>query len=62
MTVAVNHHRDANDTLGPVVVRCAAPDPFEGLRGLDYIKARGLNRPVQRVQKSAQQASTPESK
>lgn len=28
-------------------------DPFAGLRGHDYIKARKLNSPVQRVQTSA---------
>lgn len=36
-----------------VYVREARPDPYKGLKGHDYIKARNLNPPVQRVQTSA---------
>lgn len=38
----------------PVVrIRESRPDPFQGLKGHDYIKARNLAPPVQRVQTSA---------
>ena len=38
----------------PVIrIRESRPDPFQGLKGHDYIKARNLNPPVQRVQTSA---------
>lgn len=29
--------------LGPVRIRVQAPDPYAGLKGADYIKARGLS-------------------
>lgn len=38
----------------PVVrTRAIATDPFEGLKGHAYIKARNLSKPVPRVQTSA---------
>lgn len=37
-----------------VRVRASAPDPLAGLKGRDYIRARNLDQPVQRVQTSAQ--------
>lgn len=40
---------DDNWTVGPARVRASCPDPLEGLRGHDYIAARGLNKPVQRL-------------
>jgi hypothetical protein len=36
-----------------VQTRVTSPDPFQGLKGHAYIKARNLARPVQRVQTSA---------
>lgn len=48
-------HRDQPTDIKPKVrVRATAQDPFAGLRGRDYIAARGLNAPVQKVQTSAQ--------
>jgi hypothetical protein len=38
---AITDH-DAIDHIGPVRVRCTARDPFAGLRGHDYLRARGL--------------------
>lgn len=40
---------DDNWTVGPARVRASCPDPLEGLRGHDYIAARGLNKQVQRL-------------
>jgi len=55
MTVAVNHSFCCtDDQAGPVITRVTALDPYKGLKGHDYIKARNLNKPVQRVQTSAQ--------
>lgn len=40
--------------ISPAVrTRAISPDPFEGLKGHAYIKARNLAQPVQRVQTSA---------
>jgi hypothetical protein len=40
--------------IPPVVrTRALSPDPFKGLKGHAYIKARNLAQPVQRVQTSA---------
>ena len=36
-----------------VTVRVTAPDPYAGLKGHAYIKARNLNKPVRPVQTSA---------
>ena len=38
-----------NWTVGPARVRASSPDPYAGLRGHAYIAARGLNKPVQRL-------------
>lgn len=55
MTVAVKHSfRSSHDELGPVTIRSSRPDPYAGIKGHDYIAARELNRPVQRVQTFAQ--------
>lgn len=45
-----------------VRIRSIASDPFVGLKGHDYIKARNLNRPVMRVQTSAHTELAPTSK
>jgi len=54
MSVAITHSFSDVDQIGTVIVRSTAPDPYEGLKGHDYIKARNLNSPVQRVQTFAQ--------
>lgn len=45
------------DCLPTVRVVIQFDDPFAGLKGHDYIKARNLDRQVQRVQTSAQPQS-----
>lgn len=40
-------------TDNKVRVLSTHPDPFAGLKGRDYIQARGLNKPVTRVQTNA---------
>ena len=40
---------DDDWTVGWVRVRASTLDPFEGLRGHAYIAARGLNKPVERL-------------
>jgi len=46
-------HSAAPDVHAKVNVRASARDDYAGLRGHDYIKARNLNPPVQRVHTSA---------
>jgi hypothetical protein len=41
------------DHIGVVRTVAVAIDQYSGLKGHDYIKARNLNPPVQRVQTSA---------
>lgn len=57
MSVAITHSFSDADQIGIVTVRSTAPDPYEGLKGHAYIKARKLNSPIQRVQTSAQTAT-----
>lgn len=62
MAVAFKHDpAKPEETVGRIVVRCVTRDPFNGLKGHDYIKARKLNQPVKRVQTSAQSVSAPPS-
>jgi len=49
-TSNVTGPRTANSAVRVVAYRT---DPYAGLKGHDYIKARNLNPPVQRVQTSA---------
>lgn len=50
---------EVSETTSPAVrIRTSTPDPFAGLRGHDYIKARNLSPHVQRVQTSAQPLET----
>lgn len=50
----------AGETPTQVRIVAIADDPYKGLKGHDYIAARKLNPPVQRVQTSAQgQPQTP---
>lgn len=52
-----SHASSTSNAIGervPVVrIRARCHDPFNGLKGHDYIKARNLAPPVQRVQTSA---------
>lgn len=48
------HHTQPTEIKPKVRTRATGKDRFEGLRGRDYIAARGLNQPVQRVRTSAQ--------
>lgn len=48
-----NQHDFSGDYKPTIRVVASAMDPFHGLKGHDYIKARNLNPPVQRVQTSA---------
>lgn len=47
-----------------ITVREVSVDPYAGLKGHEYLEARNLNKPVQRVQTSAHiaPASTQEAK
>lgn len=57
-----SHPRGFNEQAlaeNPVVrIRASRPDPFAGLKGHDYIKARNLAPSVQRVQTSAHGSPT----
>ena len=59
---AVMH--SGNSKIFPVDIRVSgvrtvshSVDPYEGLKGLDYIKARNLNRPVQKIVQTSAHAS-----
>jgi hypothetical protein len=49
-------HTIDDDLFGKVRTVAVSNDIFQGLKGHDYIKARNLNPPVQRVQTSAHTA------
>lgn len=53
MSSPSNHQRIASDCAPVVWVRSKTADPFEGLKGHEYIEARKLSPLVQRVQTSA---------
>ena len=48
-----NNQRTERDYVGTVRTVAISVDQYSGLKGHDYIKARNLDQPVQRVQTSA---------
>ena len=48
-----SNQRTERDYLSTVRTVAMSVDQYSGLKGHDYIKARNLNQPVQRVQTSA---------